>query len=113
MAASRAIATAIAGVIALAPASKTLLAQATVDSENRYSNVGAIMVWRVDDTGNVVARPAPELADERGARGGVAGYGMAVVHGRLRCAARDQRRGGEREEGPGESRNHDRHDDTR
>ena len=29
-------------------------AQATVDLENRYSNVGVIMVWRVDDTGKPV-----------------------------------------------------------
>ena len=26
-------------------------AQVTVDLENRYSNVGTIMVWRVDDAG--------------------------------------------------------------
>ena len=45
------IATAIAGVIALGPGSMTISAQATVDLENRYSNVGAIMVWRVDDAG--------------------------------------------------------------
>jgi hypothetical protein len=29
-------------------------AQATVDTENSYSNVGAIMVWRVDDSGKPV-----------------------------------------------------------
>src|SRR5215208_5721489 len=29
-------------------------AQATVDTENRYPNVGAIMVWRVDDAGKPV-----------------------------------------------------------
>ena len=29
-------------------------AQVTVDLENRYSNVGAIMVWRVDDAGKPV-----------------------------------------------------------
>ena len=29
----------------------TLSAQASIDDENRYANVGAIMVWRVDDGG--------------------------------------------------------------
>ena len=29
-------------------------AQAIVDGENRYPNVGAIMIWRVDDAGNPV-----------------------------------------------------------
>ena len=29
-------------------------AQAIVDVENTYSNVGAIMVWRVDDSGKPV-----------------------------------------------------------
>jgi hypothetical protein len=29
-------------------------AQATVDADNRYPNVGAIMVWRVDDSGKPV-----------------------------------------------------------
>ena len=52
--ASRSIATAIAGTIALVPGSVTLSAQATIDLENRYSNVGAIMVWRVDDAGKPV-----------------------------------------------------------
>jgi hypothetical protein len=47
-------ATAIAGVIALGPGSMTISAQVTVDVENRYSNVGAIMVWRVDDAGQAV-----------------------------------------------------------
>jgi hypothetical protein len=51
---SRSVATAIAGTIALVPGSMTLSAQATVDLENRYSNVGAIMVWRVDDAGKPV-----------------------------------------------------------
>jgi hypothetical protein len=32
----------------------TLSAQATVDFEKRYANVGTIMVWRVDDTGKPV-----------------------------------------------------------
>ena len=46
--------TAIAGIIALGPGSMTISAQVTVDLENRYSNVGAIMVWRVDDAGKPV-----------------------------------------------------------
>ena len=40
----------IAG-IALLPGSMTLPAQVTVDHENRYANVGVIMVWRVDGAG--------------------------------------------------------------
>jgi hypothetical protein len=32
----------------------TTAAQVTIDLENRYSNVGAIMVWRVDDAGKPV-----------------------------------------------------------
>ena len=51
---STSIATAIAGVIALGSGSLTISAQVTVDVENRYSNVGAIMVWRVDDAGQAV-----------------------------------------------------------
>ena len=51
---SRSIATAVAATIALASGSMTLSAQVTVDLENRYSNVGAIMVWRVDDAGKPV-----------------------------------------------------------
>jgi hypothetical protein len=43
--------TALAGIIALAPGSMRISAQATVDLENRYPNVGVIMVWRVDDAG--------------------------------------------------------------
>ncbi|MGH7710288.1 MAG: hypothetical protein ACREOG_03340 [Gemmatimonadaceae bacterium] len=31
-----------------------MAAQATIDLENRYANVGVIMVWRVDDAGNPV-----------------------------------------------------------
>ena len=44
----------IAGVIALGSGSMTISAQVTVDVENKYSNVGAIMVWRVDDGGKAV-----------------------------------------------------------
>ena len=51
---SRSIATAIAGTIALGPGSMTVSAQATIDLENRYPNVGAIMVWRVDGAGKPV-----------------------------------------------------------
>jgi hypothetical protein len=32
----------------------TVSPQATIDAENRYSSVGALMVWRVDDAGNPV-----------------------------------------------------------
>lgn len=51
---SRVIATAIAGTIALGPGSTTASAQLTVDLENKYSNVGVIMVWRVDSAGKPV-----------------------------------------------------------
>jgi hypothetical protein len=51
---TRSIAAAIAGAIALGPGSRTIAAQVTVDVENRYSNVGALMVWRVDDAGKPV-----------------------------------------------------------
>ena len=50
----RSIATAIAGVIALGSASMTISAQATLDLDNRYPNVGAIMVWSVDGAGQAV-----------------------------------------------------------
>ena len=48
------IAIAIVGAIALGSWSMTISAQANLDVENKYSNVGAIMVWRVDDTGRAV-----------------------------------------------------------
>jgi hypothetical protein len=51
---SRSIATAIAGTIALGPGSMTVAAQANIDLENRYPNVGVIMVWRVDGAGKPV-----------------------------------------------------------
>jgi hypothetical protein len=38
----------------LGAGSTTVSAQATIDHDNRYSNVGAIMVWRVDDDGKPV-----------------------------------------------------------
>ena len=43
---------ALAGIIALGPGS--VPAQVTVDLENRYSNVGVVMVWRVDEAGKPV-----------------------------------------------------------
>jgi len=50
-----AVSTAIAGAIAiLLGGSMAAFAQATVDTENRYSNVGVIMVWRVDSAGRPV-----------------------------------------------------------
>ena len=51
---TRPIATALVGIISLALASSTMSAQVTVDIENRYPNVGVIMVWRVDDAGKPV-----------------------------------------------------------
>ena len=44
----------VAAVIAVLLGSSEASAQATVDAENRYPNVGAIMVWRVDDSGKPV-----------------------------------------------------------
>jgi hypothetical protein len=40
-----------AGLTALLLAPIAVSAQVSIDSENRYSNVGAIMLWRVDDAG--------------------------------------------------------------
>src|SRR5215208_2684047 len=48
------IVSALASIIALRSGSTTLSAQASVDLENKYSNVGVIMVWRVDDAGKPV-----------------------------------------------------------
>jgi hypothetical protein len=42
---------ACAGIVTLLPGVATLSAQATIDLENRYPGVGAIMVWRVDESG--------------------------------------------------------------
>ena len=51
----RAASTEIAGaIVVLLGGSMAASAQAVVDSENRYSNVGVIMVWRVDDAGRPV-----------------------------------------------------------
>jgi hypothetical protein len=52
-AASRSIATVLAGILALVLGPEAVSAQATTDLENRYPNVGAIMIWRVDES----ARP--------------------------------------------------------
>ena len=54
MAESRLVALAAACVVSLLGGSTTVSPQATIDSENRYSNVGALMVWRVDAAGNPV-----------------------------------------------------------
>lgn len=48
------IATVVAGAIALGAGTPTISAQATIDLDNRYPNVGAIMVWRVDTAGTPV-----------------------------------------------------------
>lgn len=50
----RVIASAMAVVITLTTVSATAFAQTTIDLDNRYSNVGTIMVWRVDDAGKPV-----------------------------------------------------------
>jgi hypothetical protein len=44
----------MAGAAALLLGSVPSSAQATVDAKNSYPNVGAIMVWRVDDSGKLV-----------------------------------------------------------
>ena len=48
------IAAAMAGAIVLGPETTTIAAQAAVDVENRYPNVGVLMVWRVDAAGKPV-----------------------------------------------------------
>jgi hypothetical protein len=52
--ARRSIATAIIAIVLLVPVSLRVSAQASVDRENRYSNVGTVMVWRVDDAAKPV-----------------------------------------------------------
>jgi hypothetical protein len=47
----RPIATVLAGINALGLGSMATSTQVTIDLENRYSNVGVIMVWRVDHAG--------------------------------------------------------------
>jgi hypothetical protein len=51
---TRSMVTATAGAIALWCGSTTVSAQTTIDLENRYPQVGVIMVWRVDGTGKPV-----------------------------------------------------------
>jgi hypothetical protein len=50
----RSVASVMTGALAVLFGSAAASAQATVDTENRYPNVGAIMVWRVDDSGKPV-----------------------------------------------------------
>src|SRR5262245_32682837 len=49
--ATRSVATVMTGAVAVLPGSVPASAQAPGDAENSYPNVGAIMVWRVDDSG--------------------------------------------------------------
>src|SRR4029453_18864849 len=51
---SRFVALAAASVISLLSEPTPVSPQASIDGENRYSNVGALMVWRVDAAGNPV-----------------------------------------------------------
>jgi len=51
---STSISAVLAGVIALGSVSVTTSPQVAFDLENRYPNVGAIMVWRVDEAGKAV-----------------------------------------------------------
>jgi hypothetical protein len=51
---AKSILTAVIAAAALWCGPTTVSAQTTVDLENRYPHVGAIMVWRVDDTGKPV-----------------------------------------------------------
>jgi len=51
---AKSIVTAIAGAIALWCGPTTISAQTAIDLENRYSQVGVIMVWRVDSAGKPV-----------------------------------------------------------
>src|SRR5215211_2195578 len=52
--ANKPITTARAVIVTLLLGSRTLSGQVTVDLDNRYSNVGTIMFWRVDDAGKPV-----------------------------------------------------------
>ena len=47
--AGRSMATAMTALAVLVPASLEVSAQVSTDLENRYSNVGTVMVWRVDE----------------------------------------------------------------
>lgn len=48
------VAVVVTGAIAVLPGPRRSSAQATLDTENRYPNVGAIMVWRVDESNQPV-----------------------------------------------------------
>ena len=50
----RSVASVATGALAVLLGSVAASAQATVDTENSYPSVGAIMVWRVDDSGKPV-----------------------------------------------------------
>jgi len=50
----RSLASVVTGAVAVLLGSAGASAQPTVDTENSYPNVGAIMVWRVDDSGKPV-----------------------------------------------------------
>ena len=52
--ASRSATTVMVGTLAILLGTGAALAQTTVDVENLYSNVGVIMLWRVDDSGKPV-----------------------------------------------------------
>lgn len=54
MAEGRSVALTAACVVSLLGEPTIRPPQATVDTENRYSNVGALMVWRIDAKGNPV-----------------------------------------------------------
>ena len=54
MAGIRSVALTAACAVSLFGEPGTVSPQTTIDSENRYSNVGALMVWRVDAAGNPV-----------------------------------------------------------
>lgn len=51
---TKSILIAIAAAVALGCGPTTVSAQTTIDLENRFPHVGAIMVWQVDDAGKPV-----------------------------------------------------------
>lgn len=50
----KSVAAVMTGAVAVLSGSVRSSAQATVDADNSYPNVGAIMVWRVDDSGKPI-----------------------------------------------------------
>jgi hypothetical protein len=50
----KSVAAVMTGAVAVLSGSVRSSAQATVDADNNYPNVGAIMVWRVDDSGKPI-----------------------------------------------------------